>query len=257
MAYPGLLAVSVGNTRTRLGAFVDGQLTASATHDNDKPERILEGLQTVYAAIHEREGAQVLLASVRPDAAEQATSLLQSELKADVMRVEIDMPIPVGRQLDREALVGEDRLLNAAAAYDVMKQSCVVVDAGTAVTVDFVDGAGTFHGGAILPGAQMMLDALNKRAAQLPEVELSRPDESIGHNTTEAMLSGVYYGIRGAVQELVMQYAEQVGQYPSVIATGGDGDLLFRDDARVDRIAPDLTLLGMFATFRKALDPEA
>jgi len=229
-------------------------LEASATHDNDKPERILEGMQKIYAAIHQREGAQCLLASVRADAAEQATSMIRKELKLEVYRVETDMPIPVGRQLDREALVGEDRLLNTAAAFDVMKQACVVVDAGTAVTVDFVDGAGTFHGGAILPGAQMMLDAMTQRAAQLPEVELTKPAEAIGHNTMEAMLSGVYFGIRGAVQELVMQYAEQIGQYPSVIATGGDGDLLFRDDDRVDRIVPDLTLMGLMTTFRKAIE---
>ena len=53
-------------------------------------------------------------------------------------------------------MVGEDRLLNAAAAFDKLNQSCVVVDAGTALTIDYIDGKGTFHGGAIVPGAQLI-----------------------------------------------------------------------------------------------------
>ncbi|MEM6393154.1 MAG: type III pantothenate kinase [Planctomycetota bacterium] len=249
-----LLAVSVGNTRTRVGAFVEDKLTETATFRNDRQGQIAEAIDHAFAPLAHRDDAVVLMSSVNQQAASPVAKTLSGHLKREVRRVEQDVNIPIGRQLDPEAMVGEDRLLNAAAAFDVLKQACVVVDAGTAITVDFVDGAGTFHGGAIAPGAQLQLDALNQRTAQLPEVTFDRPDEVIGHNTTEAMRSGVYFGLRGMVHELVERFAEVHGQYPMVIATGGDANLLFREDDLVDRVVPDLTLMGIAVTLRKALE---
>ena len=249
-----LLAVSVGNTRTRVGAFVDGQLAETATFENAKVVKIAVAIDEAFEPLRGREDAVVLLSSVNPVVAEPIEEALAAHLKCEVQRVERDIPIPVGRQLDREALVGEDRLLNAAAAYDVLKQACVVVDAGTAITVDFVDGGGTFHGGAIAPGAQMMLDALKLRTAQLPDIEFKRPEEVIGHNTAGAMRSGVFFAMRGLVQQLTEQIAEKNGQYPMVVATGGDGNLIFRDWELVDRVVPDLTLRGIAVTLRRAME---
>ena len=256
MVKVNLLAVSVGNTRTRVGAFVEGKLIEAATLENDGSADLGEAMDHAYSPLRGHDDAVILMSSVNPPIAEQVEARIASELDREVRRVERDLPIPIGRQLDREAIVGEDRLLNAAAAFDVLKQACVVVDAGTAITVDFIDGQGTFHGGAIAPGAQLMLDALHMRTAQLPEVEFSRPVEPIGHNTMEAMQAGVFYGLRGMVRELVEQYAEQVGQYPMVIATGGDGNLIFRDYELVDRVVPDLTLMGIAVTLRRAVEAD-
>ena len=182
--------------------------------------------------------------------------MLANELKLPIYRVEKDWPIPVGRHLDPEAIVGDDRLLNAAGAYDVLEQSCVVVDAGTAVTVDYVDGAGTFHGGAIAPGAGLMLSCLHEGTAHLPKVPLARPEEAVGHNTTEAMRSGVYHGVRGLVRELAEHYAELAGAYPIVIATGGDAELLFHDFDLIERIEHELTLMGLAVTLRAAMEQD-
>lgn len=255
MSQVNLLAVSVGNTRTRVGAYVDGKLVESATFSNERHTKVMDAIAEAVHALRDHPEAPVVVASVNPP---MSTSM-EEELKAlgrTVLRVERDMPVPIGRQLDREALIGEDRLLNAAAAFDVLKQALVVVDAGTAMTVDFVDGAGTFHGGAILPGAQLMLDSLSQRTALLPEVEFERPTENIGHSTLQAMLTGIYQGMRGAVRELVEAYALETGQYPIIVATGGDADLLFREWELIDRIVPDLTLKGLEVTLRTALERE-
>ena len=249
-----LLAVSVGNTRTRVGSFVDDKLREVSTFCNDRREKIGAAIEAAYAPLDGRDDATILLSTVDPDRGDQVQKVIRQQLGQEVYRVERDMPIPVGRQLDPEALVGEDRLLNAAAAYDKHKQACVVVDAGTAMTIDLVDGAGTFHGGAITPGAQLMLDSLGQRAAQLPELELRKPEEVVGHNTAEAMLAGVFYGMRGIVRELVEQYAFDTGQYPMVIATGGDAQVLFRDYDIVERVVPDLTLWGLAVTLRQTLE---
>ncbi|MEM8781853.1 MAG: type III pantothenate kinase [Planctomycetota bacterium] len=252
MSQTHLLAVSVGNTRTRLGTFADGKLTETATLDNAESDRLDEAVQRLLGPVTADAQGAIVASSVNPRAAEHVFAEIAKHTKHAIHRVERDLPIPIGRQLDPEAIVGEDRLLNAAAAYDVLKQACVVVDAGTAITVNFVDGAGTFHGGAIAPGAQLMLDALNQRTANLPDVELDKPDEAIGHNTIQAMRSGVYYGLRGMVHELTERFAELAGNYPLVVATGGDAALLFKDDERIDRVVPDLTLMGLRLTWEAA-----
>ncbi len=253
-----LLALSVGNTRTKVGLFLAGKLASSQAVLNDNLDGEFAGtVEPLLSQVKDTESPGLILASVNNPVAQRviaALAKLAPELK--ICRPEDDLPIPIGRQLDREALVGEDRLLNAAAAYDVLKQACIVVDAGTALTVDFIDGAGTFHGGAIAPGAQMMLDALHAHTAQLPQVTLARPEEPIGHNTTQAMLTAVFHGLRGMVRELTEQYAEVAGSYPLVVATGGNAELLFKDYELIDRIVPDLTLLGLAATWRSVAEEQ-
>ncbi len=253
-----MLGVSVGNTRTRIGAFVNGELQECATFRNDRQDDALgEAVEHAFGSIRDRQDAAVLMASVNRPAGEQVERMLIERLGVTVRRVERDLPIPIGRQVDDDSKVGEDRLLNAAAAYDILKQACVVVDAGTAITVDFVDGQGTFHGGAIAAGAQLQLDALHQRTDLLPDVEIAKPLENIGHNTTEAMRVGVYHGLRGMVRELVEQYAEIAGAYPMVVVTGGDGNLLFRDYELVDRIVPNLTMMGLYTTLRVATEQQS
>ena len=254
MTQINLLAVSVGNTRTRVGAFVKGELCEVSTFRNDRLDRIASAIEQADKPLQGADDVHVLMSSVNPGAAEKVQQLLKNTQGHEVYRVEQDLPIPIGRQLDPEAIVGEDRLLNAAAAFDKLGQACVVVDAGTAITIDYVDGAGTFHGGAIVPGAQLMLDSLHNRTGLLPEVEFKKPEELIGHNTSEAMLTGAFYGIRGLVRGITEAVAQHTGQYPIVIATGGDAQVLFRDDEFVNRVIPDLGLRGIAVTLRKQLE---
>jgi len=253
-----LLAISIGNTRTSVGAFVRGDLQCSDQFDNNQEvEALHEQIKKVHQPLKDIEDAVVLAASVHTEAMSMKIVRIAERVSGrTAYRVEKDVSIPIGRQLDPESIVGEDRLLNAAAAYDVLKQACVVVDAGTAVTVDFVDGAGTFHGGAIVPGASLMLASLHEHTAQLPDVQLTRPHEAIGHNTAQAMVAGMYHGIRGAVRELVEQYAEVAGIYPVVVATGGDAELLFKDYPLIDRVVPQLILRGLAVTMQQAMDAE-
>lgn len=250
-----LIAISVGNTRTQIGQFTNGELASSQRLDNKNMADIVQSVLDGWKAIAERPRAAVALASVNDDLAERVISAIEDQLAVEVYRVGTDMPVPIGHQLDPETITGTDRLLNAAAAYRTVEQACVVVDAGTAVTVDFVDGEGVFHGGAIGPGASMQLKALHQYTSALPELEFHAPDkDAFGRSTAQAMLQGVYYGIRGMVWRLVEQYAERYGAYPMVVVTGGDAPVLFAEDELIDRIVPDLTLLGIAAAAQYALE---
>jgi type III pantothenate kinase len=252
-----IVALSVGNTRTQVGRFNGGILEKSERFANADLAPIIQTVASWWKDVPAASGS-ILLASVNDTVASKLTSALEDQLSVDVFRIGDDVPVPIGQQLDPETITGVDRLLNAAAAFDRLKQACVVVDAGTAVTVDFVDGQGTFHGGAIAPGASMQLHAMHEHTAALPDLPFHAPDnEPFGRNTAQAMYQGVFHGIRGMVQRLVEQYAEHYGAFPTVIATGGDAHVLFENDQLVDRIVPDLTLLGIAAAAKYAMADRA
>ena len=250
-----LIAISVGNSRTALGLFSGSQMEKTERFTNADAGKIIERLRSWLGDAEAGDETSILLASVNDQIASRLTDSIAEATSHEVCRVGTDVAVPIGQQLDPETLTGVDRLLNAAAAFDQLKQACVIVDAGTAVTVDFVDGEGTFHGGAIAPGAAMQMKAMHDHTAALPELKFQPPDasEPFGRNTAQAMYQGVYHGIRGLVQRLVERYAEAYGAFPMVIATGGDAQVLFHDDPLVDRIVPDLTLLGIASAAKYAL----
>ena len=263
---PRLIAINVGNTRSHIGLFEAGRVERSERFLNTDLAAIMQYLTGMWnpagsgragrtaAADGGGAGPAILVASVNEPMAMKLTSAIKDQLQAEVYRVGDDVPVPIGQQLDPETMTGVDRLLNAAAAYDILKQACVVVDAGTALTVDFVDGQGTFHGGAIAPGASLQLKSLHQYTAALPELTFHAPDtDAFGRSTAQAMYHGVFHGIRGMVQRLVEQYAEAYGAFPMVVATGGDAQTLFGEEPLVDRIVPDLTLLGIEVAAKYAL----
>ncbi|MDG1837177.1 MAG: type III pantothenate kinase [Phycisphaerales bacterium] len=249
-----LVAISVGNTRTHIAAATGTVLADPKSMSNIDLGAIIQAILAARESLNPDSPRPILIASNNDTLADQLGSALTDQLSESMYRVGDDLPIPIQVDLAPETITGSDRLLNAVAAFDVLQQACVVVDAGTAVTVDFIDGKGTFHGGAIAPGARMQLAALHKHTDALPDVDLAAPDtEVFGRSTAEAMLRGVNLGIRGLVRTTVEQYAEHYGAFPTIIATGGDADLLFRGDEFVDRVVPDLTLLGIALAGREAM----
>jgi len=253
-----LIAVAVGNTRTRSGVFQGTELTESgvdANADAGAADRVIAAAKHLIAA--DGPAPVVVIATVNPPEADRLSERLRdAALGLEIYRVGRDMGIPIEAALDDAGIktVGHDRLLNALGAYTLVGQACVVVDVGTAVTVDFVDGVGTFQGGAIGPGLAMMLDALHRGTAQLPAIKYERPpeDRAWGVNTHDAMNLGVTAAVRGMVRHLAESCAEQFGGYPTIIATGGDAGIL-ENDGVVERIMPDLQLVGIRAACERTL----
>jgi type III pantothenate kinase len=244
-----LVAVSVGNTRTRVGLFRGRQLEQSTAVANDDMAGIV---RAVVGMPLKNEAAPVVLASVNDRVAEELIAAAGSAVTGrggEVYRFGRDLTIQIPNTLTDDSTVGQDRLLNALGAFSRAEQACIIVDAGTAITVDFVDGQGTFHGGAIAPGLNMMLQSLHEHTAALPSVKFEPPPEGtpFGKNTREAMLVGVQGAARGLVRHLAEKYSEFYEAYPQIIATGGDARTLFENDDLVEHIVPDLTLIGMQA----------
>ncbi|MFG0331023.1 MAG: type III pantothenate kinase [Phycisphaerales bacterium] len=252
---PNLVAVSVGNTRITVARVESGRIESSDRFALDDLDSAVARVRDHWSAVEDLEAASILIASVNREVYAPLLARLKQQAPSNrIFRVGVDLPIPIGRQLDEDATPGDDRLLNAAAAFDKLQQACVIIDAGSAVTVDFVDGQGTFHGGAILPGARMQLKAMHEGTSQLPSLSFEPPEPDwFAPNTRQSMLHGVYYGIRGAVRFLIERYAEGYQAYPRIIATGGDAHTLFDDDELIETIVDDLTIFGIAATARVAL----
>jgi type III pantothenate kinase len=249
-----IVAISTGNSRTQVGVFQDDRLQEREVFDNRQLAAVVEAVVRGWESISARDNACIVSGSVNRAVSQQIVSMVEDQLSIEVYHIGEDIPPPIGIDLDPETITGVDRLLNAAAAFDTIRQACVIVDAGTAVTVDFVDGEGTFCGGAIAPGAGVQMRSLHERTAALPDLEFRAPaNGTFGKSTGQAMLQGVFYGIQGLVWKLIERYAEGYQAYPMVIATGGDAPTIFGNDPLVDRIVPELTLLGIAVAMRHAL----
>ena len=215
-----LLVVDVGNTQTHFGVFGDGE-TAVAEHwrfatvrDSTGDELgaalsnllALRGLSFADVDVLDRllDGAPALRAVDADGRAVPRTR--DAGRRADRSRP--GMPI----RIDNPHEVGADRLVNAVAAYDRVKDTCVVVDFGTAITYDAVSAAGEYLGGIITPGAEISIDALYERAAKLPKVELAEPRSLIGKSTVDAIRSGIVYGFAGQVEGIVGRLRAELGE---------------------------------------------
>jgi type III pantothenate kinase len=161
--------------------------------------------------------------------------------------------VPLAIRVDRPDDVGADRLVNALAAARLYGTPAVVVDFGTATTLDCVAADGAYVGGAIAPGLELGLEALARRTAKLPRIELVAPDRAIGRNTVQAMQAGTIFGYQalaaGLLERVRIELADANGVESSAvkaILTGGLSAAPWVRSLRgIDAIDPELTLKGL------------
>ncbi|MEO5341626.1 MAG: type III pantothenate kinase [Magnetococcus sp. MYC-9] len=147
---------------------------------------------------------------------------------------------------DNPREVGADRIVNAVAAFDRLKQAVIVVDFGTATTFDLVSERGEYLGGAIAPGLGLATKVLSEKTAQLPSVDLVRPRSVIGRNTVGSMQSGLYWGYVGLVDGLVKRMIAESGfGRVRVMATGGLARLISGESECIELVDEYLTLTGL------------
>ncbi len=153
--------------------------------------------------------------------------------------------LPVAPRVDLGTIVGPDRLVNTVGAHDRHGGDLIVVDFGTATTLDVVDADGAYIGGVIAPGVNLSLEALHMAAAALPHVDISKPVKTIGTNTVACMQSGVYWGYIGLVEGIVARIRAERDRPMKVIATGGLAPLFQQDTTVFDFVEEDLTMHGL------------
>jgi len=251
-----LLAVDIGNTNITLGLFRNGALAATrraTTH----PRSSADELEHLVDALLRLDDAS--FADVSAISACSVVPALTAGLEAVAARRERPLlvaaagTVPLAIRVERPAEVGADRLVNALAAARIHGTPAIVVDFGTATTLDCVAADGAYVGGAIAPGLELGLEALAARTAKLPRIELKAPDRAIGRDTVSAMQSGTIFGYQALAAGLIVrvrrELAESAGVDPRdvrVILTGGLSAAPWaRAIEGVDAIDPDLTLKGL------------
>ncbi len=244
-----LLAVDVGNTQTHLGAFDGDRLTehwrfqtrAGATGD-ELAERIGGLLALRGMGLDDLDA--VCVSSVVPPLGSQYEQLTGRYLDADCLcigpGIKTGMPIRIENPLE----VGADRLVNAVAAYDVVRGACVVVDFGTGINFDAVSPEGEYLGGAIAPGLEISLTALVERAARIPRIELAEPEAAIGRSSRAAIQSGVVFGFAGLIDGVARRIEEELGE-ARFLATGGLAAAIVPFTETIDEVDDLLTLKGL------------
>jgi len=145
--------------------------------------------------------------------------------------------------------VGADRVVNAAAVRRIHKGPACIVDFGTATIFDAISAEGEYLGGAIAPGIGIASDALFRRAAKLPRVEILRPPSAIGRNTVQSLQSGLLYGYVGLVEGMVARFRAELGPAMKTIGTGTLVELIAKETRSIDIVEPWLSLQGLKIIF--------
>ncbi len=245
-----LLAVDIGNTHTVIGAYrghcLDHRwrISTDISRTADEYRILITGLLSGIPL--PLRGAA--LSSVVPTAVSAIRPVLAELTEGTVVVVGPGVRTGIEIRIDNPREVGADRVVNAIGAVQRFGTPVLVVDFGTATTVDVIDARGAYCGGAIAPGVQVAGDALAAAASALRRVELATPLRAVGRNTTEAVQSGLVFGWAGLVDGLVRRIcAEQgLGDLP-VVATGGLASLLGPVCETITHIEDDLTLRGLRA----------
>jgi len=250
-----ILVLDVGNTSTTIGVL-DGERLVHTWRIRTDP-RTTDELGSLLLQLLAHRGVEpdvlvgamagLVVPSMRYAVEEACRRYLAIECRFVGQGTRTGMKLRV--QNPRE--VGADRIANAVAALHRWGGPVVVVDLGSATTVDAVNGAGEFVGGAIAPGFRVAGEALFGHAAQLPRVELAPPPAGvIGRNTRHAVQSGLFHGFVGMIDHLATQVraAMAPADDPGLVRVVGTGDYatLFQDASQeigeVDRL---LTLRGL------------
>ncbi len=153
--------------------------------------------------------------------------------------------VPVRNKYKKPGQVGQDRLVTAFAASRTCGAPVLIVDFGTAVTMDYVNQKGEYEGGLIFPGLRLALGSLAKNAALLPKVYLKPTKGLIGKDTQSSMNNGVLYGYAAMCDGLIELLRKKYGRRLKVVATGGDAALVARYSRHIKKVDPDLALKGL------------
>ena len=230
------LVIDIGNTRIKYAHFVAGRI-------QEKGHLNTEDIPIIICN-YSGKAKNAMLSSVKPIPETILSESLKHKPNLIVLSSEIQMPFKT--LYETPTTLGTDRLaLVAGAVFNFPNKPVLIIDAGTCITIDFVDGKRRHLGGSISPGLQMRLKALSRQTGALPLVKLSNPEGLIGACTKESILSGV---VNGTIKELEGTIDAYRKRYPDIIAVLTGGDARFFDKKLKNTIFADedILLKGMY-----------
>jgi type III pantothenate kinase len=250
------VVVDVGNTRIKWGRCTDEGVVEGASLLPDDPAGWLRQINLWQLP----KPAHWVVSGVHPARRDGLIAWLK-ERGDQVLLIDDYRQLPLSVLVQHPEKVGIDRLLNAVAAkIGALRFDSIIIDAGSAVTVDYLDETGAFRGGAIFPGFRLMGEALHTHTALLPQTDHREPNPQLpGANTEAAIKAGVYWAVAGGVKAVIRQLMARArsNRRPEIYITGGDAGLLFPVMEPEVQYIPQLTLEGIRLTALSLPEPPA
>lgn len=251
-----LLTIDVGNSNTVLGVFRDDELIANWRLTTAHQQTVDEyGVLTrdlfTLAGLEVKAIGGVIISSVVPPLNWTLAEMSRNYFGQKALFVEMGVKTGMAVLVDSPSEVGADRIVNGVAAFHKYGGPCIVVDFGTAITFDVISANGEYLGGAIAPGLGISSEALFSRAARLPRVEIKDPGRVIGTNTVTHMQAGLYYGAVDMVDGMLARIKAELGSDATVVATGGQAQLVSRGSKHIQHTDEFLTLTGLRLIWEK------
>ena len=251
-----LLAIDIGNTNLVIGCIHDDKILFKAriatdrTRTSDQYGVEIKSMLEAYG-VKRSDIDDCIISSVVPP--------VFNSVRTGVIKIIGKQPMVVGPGLktglnihvDVPSQVGSDRIVIAVAALAEYKAPLLLMDLGTATTIESVEPDNVYMGGVIIPGVRVSLDALTSRAAQLPGISLDQPKQVIGKNTVDCMRSGMMYGTAAMIDGLVERMEEELGHRCTLIATGGLAQFIAPLCKREIILDKDLLLKGLNIIYKK------
>ena len=251
-----LLAIDIGNTNLVIGCIENDKILFKARIATD---RLRTSDQYGVEIKNMIEAYGVRVADIDDCIISSVVPPVFNSVKTGVIKIIGKQPMVVGPGLktglnihvDVPSQVGSDRIVVAVAALAEYRAPLILMDLGTATTMDVVESQNRYLGGVIFPGVKVSLEALTSRAAQLPAISLDKPKHVIGKNTVDCMRSGMMYGTAAMIDGLVDRIEEELGHSATLIATGGMAQFVTPLCRREIILEKDLLLKGLNIIYKK------
>ena len=251
-----LLAIDIGNTNIVIGCIRDDEIVFKARIATDQirtSDQYGVEIKNMLEAfgIQRSDISDCIISSVVPP--------VFNSVRTGVIKVIGKQPMVVGPgrktglkiHVDVPSQVGSDRIVIAVAALAEYQAPLILMDMGTATTIEVVEPENLYMGGVIFPGVKLSLDALTSRAAQLPGISLDEPKQVIGKNTVDCLRSGMMYGTAAMIDGIVDRIEAELGHPSTLIATGGLAQFITPLCKHKVILEKDLLLKGLNIIYKK------
>ena len=251
-----LLAIDIGNTNIVIGCIRDDEILFQAriatdrTRTSDQYGVEIKNMLEAFD-VRREDITDCIISSVVPPVFHSVRTGVVKVIGKQPMVVGPGLKTGLNIQMDVPSQVGSDRIVIAVAALAEYKPPLILMDMGTATTVEVVEEGNAYIGGVIFPGVKISLDALTSRAAQLPDISLDKPKRVIGKNTVECMRSGTMYGTAAMIDGIIDRIEDELGHSSTLIATGGMAQFITPLCKHTILLEKDLLLKGLNIIYKK------